>query len=84
MPRASPTTRRNRRLVEATSEDGSKAAISPALMLLHHMDVVPANTASWLADPLSGEIKDGYVYGRGALETKSSGILHLAAFAALH
>ncbi len=56
----------------------------PALMLLHHMDVVPANTASWLADPLSGEIKDGYVYGHGALETTSSGILHLAAFAALH
>lgn len=56
----------------------------PALMLLHHMDVVPANKASWLTDPLSGEIKDGYVYGRGALDTKSSGILHLAAFVALH
>lgn len=56
----------------------------PALMLLHHMDVVPANKASWHTDPLSGEIKDGYVYGRGALDTKSSGILHLAAFVALH
>ena len=56
----------------------------PALMLLHHMDVVPANKASWRTDPLSGEIKDGYVLGRGALDTKSSGILHLAAFVALH
>ena len=56
----------------------------PALMLLHHMDVVPANKATWHTDPLSGEIKDGYVYGRGALDTKSSGILHLAAFVALH
>jgi acetylornithine deacetylase/succinyl-diaminopimelate desuccinylase-like protein len=56
----------------------------PALMLLHHMDVVPANKASWHTDPLSGEIKEGYVYGRGALDTKSSGILHLAAFVALH
>ena len=56
----------------------------PALMLLHHMDVVPANKASWRTDPLSGEIKDGYVFGRGALDTKSSGILHLAAFVALH
>src|SRR4026209_1912278 len=56
----------------------------PALMLLHHMDVVPANKGSWRSDPLSGEIKDGYVYGRGALDTKSSGILHLAAFVALH
>jgi acetylornithine deacetylase/succinyl-diaminopimelate desuccinylase-like protein len=56
----------------------------PALMLLHHMDVVPANRASWRTDPLSGEIKDGYLFGRGALDTKSSGILHLAAFVALH
>ena len=48
------------------------------------MDVVPANKASWRTDPLSGEIKDGNLYGRGALDTKSSGILHLAAFIALH
>ena len=61
-----------------------KGGDEPALMLLHHMDVVPANKASWHTDPLSGEIKDGYVYGRGALDTKSSGILHLAAFVALH
>jgi acetylornithine deacetylase/succinyl-diaminopimelate desuccinylase-like protein len=53
-------------------------------MLLHHMDVVPANKASWRTDPLSGELHDGYLYGRGALDTKSSGILHLAAFIALH
>jgi acetylornithine deacetylase/succinyl-diaminopimelate desuccinylase-like protein len=56
----------------------------PALMLLHHMDVVPANRASWHTDPLSGDIKDGYLFGRGALDTKSSGILHLAALVALH
>lgn len=61
-----------------------KGADQPALILLHHMDVVPANKASWLTDPLSGEIRDGHVYGRGALDTKSSGILHLAAFVALH
>jgi acetylornithine deacetylase/succinyl-diaminopimelate desuccinylase-like protein len=56
----------------------------PALMILHHMDVVPANKGSWITDPLSGAIREGYVYGRGALDTKSSGILHLAAFLALH
>jgi acetylornithine deacetylase/succinyl-diaminopimelate desuccinylase-like protein len=61
-----------------------KGGDQPALMLLHHMDVVPANRASWHTDPLSGEIKEGFVYGRGALDTKSSGILHLAAFVALH
>jgi acetylornithine deacetylase/succinyl-diaminopimelate desuccinylase-like protein len=56
----------------------------PALVLMHHMDVVPADKASWVTDPRSGEIRDGYVYGRGALDTKSSGILHLAALLALH
>jgi acetylornithine deacetylase/succinyl-diaminopimelate desuccinylase-like protein len=56
----------------------------PSLMLMHHMDVVPANRASWHTDPLSGEIKDGHLVGRGALDMKSSGILHLAAFVELH
>ena len=53
-------------------------------MLLHHIDVVPADADYWDTDPLSGEIRDGHVYGRGTIDTKSSGILHLAAFVALH
>ncbi len=61
-----------------------KGGTQPALMLLHHMDVVPANKASWKVDPLSGDVLDGYLYGRGALDTKSSGILHLATLVALH
>jgi len=56
----------------------------PGLLLLHHMDVVPADERYWSTDPLSGELRDGYVYGRGALDTKTSGILHLATFLALH
>ena len=56
----------------------------PALILLHHMDVVPADRRFWTTDPLSGEVRDGHVYGRGALDTKSNGILHLAALIALH
>jgi len=56
----------------------------PALVLLHHMDVVPADPRYWSVDPLSGEKRDGYVYGRGALDTKTLGILDLAAFVALH
>ena len=55
-----------------------------ALILLHHMDVVPADREYWLTDPLSGEILDGHVYGRGTLDTKTSGILHLAAFIEMH
>jgi acetylornithine deacetylase/succinyl-diaminopimelate desuccinylase-like protein len=53
-------------------------------VLLHHIDVVPADERYWTSDPLSGELRDGYIYGRGALDTKTSGILHLAAFLALH
>ena len=56
----------------------------PGVVLLHHMDVVPADERFWSTDPLSGEIRDGYIYGRGALDTKTSGILHLATFLALH
>jgi acetylornithine deacetylase/succinyl-diaminopimelate desuccinylase-like protein len=57
----------------------------PGLVLLHHMDVVPADPDYWSTDPLSGELKDdGFIYGRGALDTKTGGILHLAAFLALH
>ena len=56
----------------------------PALVLLHHMDVVPADERFWSRDPLSGDLRDGYVHGRGALDTKTSGILHLASFLALH
>ena len=37
-----------------------------------------------VTDPLSGEIRDGVIYGRGARDTKSLGIAHLAAFLALH
>lgn len=54
------------------------------LVLLHHIDVVPANRDYWSFDPLSGEVKDGYIYGRGAIDTKGLGIAQLQAFLALH
>jgi acetylornithine deacetylase/succinyl-diaminopimelate desuccinylase-like protein len=56
----------------------------PALILLQHTDVVPADPAYWSTDPLSGEIKDGYVWGRGALDMKGTGISQLATFVSLH
>jgi acetylornithine deacetylase/succinyl-diaminopimelate desuccinylase-like protein len=51
-----------------------------ALVLMHHSDVVPAVTAEWSFDPFGGEIIDGYVCGRGALDTKGLGIMELMAF----
>jgi acetylornithine deacetylase/succinyl-diaminopimelate desuccinylase-like protein len=55
----------------------------PALILLHHSDVVPADAQYWQTDPLSGEHKDDHIWGRGALDTKALGIVHLQAFLAL-
>jgi acetylornithine deacetylase/succinyl-diaminopimelate desuccinylase-like protein len=40
-------------------------------LLLHgHLDVVPAEASDWQVDPFSGEIQDGYVWGRGAVDMK--------------
>ncbi|MBX6333682.1 MAG: M20/M25/M40 family metallo-hydrolase, partial [Gemmatimonadaceae bacterium] len=59
--------------------NGSKKAIA----LVHHMDVVPATPSSWSVDPFAGTIKDGYVWGRGALDMKGEGIVQLMAMLAL-
>ncbi|NUQ12307.1 MAG: M20/M25/M40 family metallo-hydrolase [Gemmatimonadaceae bacterium] len=61
-----------------------KGGNEPALLLLHHMDVVPADPRYWDVDPFSGELRNGDLYGRGALDTKLLGIAHLQAFIALH
>ena len=61
-----------------------KGGDKPALILLHHSDVVPANKEYWDFDPLSGAIVDGYIQGRGALDMKGLGISHLANFLKLH
>jgi acetylornithine deacetylase/succinyl-diaminopimelate desuccinylase-like protein len=56
----------------------------PGLMLLQHTDVVPADKEFWTTDPLSGELRDGYILGRGARDMKGTGIAHLATFLSLH
>jgi acetylornithine deacetylase/succinyl-diaminopimelate desuccinylase-like protein len=42
----------------------------PGLLLHGHLDVVPAAAEDWQVDPFSGEIRDGYVWGRGAVDMK--------------
>lgn len=44
----------------------------PPLLLAAHTDVVPAQRENWTVDPFAGIIKDGFVYGRGALDNKGS------------
>src|SRR2546430_14371467 len=66
-------------LVARLAGDGSL----PGIVLHHHIDVVYADRRYWTVDPFGGAIADGYLYGRGAIDMKSTGILHLAALLAL-
>jgi len=56
----------------------------PAIILLQHTDVVPADREHWSFEPLSGDLSDGYVYGRGTRDMKGLGIAHLVSFLNLH
>lgn len=56
--------------------DGSQGA----LILLHHMDVVPVERDKWAVDPFGGEIRDGFLWGRGAVDMKGLGVMELMAF----
>jgi len=47
------------------------------ILLLNHMDVVPVEKERWEVNPFDGVIKDGYLYGRGALDNKSMGIVEM-------
>jgi acetylornithine deacetylase/succinyl-diaminopimelate desuccinylase-like protein len=50
----------------------------PGLVLHGHIDVVPANAADWSVDPFSGVIKDGFIWGRGAVDMKDMNAMILA------
>jgi acetylornithine deacetylase/succinyl-diaminopimelate desuccinylase-like protein len=61
-----------------------KATVSPpagkAIVLLHHMDVVPADRAQWKTDPFTPTIRGNELWGRGAFDMKGQGISQLMAF----
>ena len=50
----------------------------PALLIHGHLDVVPADPAEWSVNPFSGEIADGSVWGRGAVDMKDMDAMILA------
>ena len=56
----------------------------PPLILLSHVDVVPVEAASWTHDPFGGELIDGVVWGRGAVDMKQMVAMELAVMLALH
>jgi len=49
---------------------GDRSSSRPGLVLHGHLDVVPAQAADWSVDPFAGEIRDGYLWGRGAVDMK--------------
>jgi acetylornithine deacetylase/succinyl-diaminopimelate desuccinylase-like protein len=49
----------------------------PALVLLSHLDTVPARPEEWSVDPFAGEVRDGSIWGRGALDAKGVTVIHL-------
>ena len=46
-------------------------ATKPALVVHGHTDVVPAEARDWSVDPFAGEIRDGCLWGRGAVDMKN-------------
>jgi acetylornithine deacetylase/succinyl-diaminopimelate desuccinylase-like protein len=57
-----------------SGEDPSR----PALLIHGHLDVVPADAADWAVHPFSGEIEDGTIWGRGAVDMKDMDAMILA------
>lgn len=64
-------------LVAHWEPEGCDAALPP-LMIHGHTDVVPAVASDWQVDPFAGEIVDGYVWGRGAVDMKDFDAIVLA------
>jgi len=50
------------------------------LLLLHHMDVVPADASRWTRNPFGAEIADGRLWGRGSFDMKGPGVIQLYSF----
>ncbi|MFT4081763.1 MAG: M20/M25/M40 family metallo-hydrolase [Nocardioides sp.] len=61
------------------AHDGRAGRDGEGALLLHgHLDVVPAAAEDWQVDPFAGEIRDGYLWGRGAVDMKDFDAMLLA------
>jgi acetylornithine deacetylase/succinyl-diaminopimelate desuccinylase-like protein len=76
------------RVIETPSDGSSKGRAAAwarlpgtgkerPLVLLSHLDVVPAQRDGWVVSPFSGTVAGGYVVGRGALDAKGVAVVHL-------
>jgi acetylornithine deacetylase/succinyl-diaminopimelate desuccinylase-like protein len=66
-------------VVRLAGRDSSKKP----LLLLNHFDVVPVDRKAWKVDPFGGVIRDGMIWGRGAMDMKGIGVMHLVALIAM-
>jgi acetylornithine deacetylase/succinyl-diaminopimelate desuccinylase-like protein len=62
-------------VVRLRGRDSSKKP----LLLLNHMDVVPADAKAWSVDPFAAIVRDGWIWGRGTLDMKGVGVQQLTA-----
>jgi acetylornithine deacetylase/succinyl-diaminopimelate desuccinylase-like protein len=66
-------------VVRISGAVGAQEGAQGGALLLHgHLDVVPADPASWSVHPFSGEIRDGALWGRGAVDMKNADAVLLA------
>lgn len=72
-----PIPRRTNVMARIIGRDRSK----PALVLHGHLDVVPAIAEDWSVDPFAGLVKDGMLWGRGAVDMKNMNAMILTAVA---
>ena len=80
----------NPQVLEAAPERGNllirlkgDGSLRP-LLLMSHLDVVPAEPAHWTHPPFSGTLADGYVWGRGAIDSKLTGATQLQVLLLCH
>lgn len=70
-----PEPRRTSVVARVPGRDPSK----PALVVHGHLDVVPADARNWSVDPFAGEVRDGMLWGRGAVDMKDMDAMMLTA-----
>lgn len=59
------------------AQDATRVGHPRPIILLNHMDVVTSDATHWKVPPFSGEIRDGYLWGRGAQDMKDEGLAQL-------
>ncbi|MGV9990394.1 M20/M25/M40 family metallo-hydrolase [Streptomyces sp. NPDC003374] len=69
---------RTRGRTNVVARVGGSDPSAPALLVHGHLDVVPARAADWSVHPFSGEVRDGVVWGRGAVDMKNMDAMILA------